>query len=206
MASLNNNSNDIGVALDHGCRITHGAGATIKHPFPDIMPDLTMHELSPSNASGFKGQLGFIEFNTSIRLPRHIHMRTDRSRLLDERIMVLHGVGMVEICGEIWVVASGSLADLPGGVPHTWTACPAGVRLPDGSVSEGRFTMVYEYEEPTSFFPTRSTRLVREVGEYEAWEGQGFGEIRFPLLRKEDVVEKARCVVGKEVARLKLAS
>lgn len=196
-------NDDVGVPFANGCRITHGSGANVKKPFKDI--DLTMHELSPSNSKGFRGQLGFIEFNPDLRLPRHIHMTPDRSRLLDERIMVLHGVGMVEIAGEIWVTASGTLADLAGGVPHTWTACPAGVRLPDGSVSEAKFTMVYEYEEPTSFFPTKSTRIVEDVGQYEAWEGEGFEEIRFPKLTKEEVVERARCVVNKEISGLALA-
>jgi quercetin dioxygenase-like cupin family protein len=90
------------------------------------MPDLVMNELSPGS-EGFSGQLGFIEFTSDIRLPRHIHMNVDRTRLIDERILVLHGVGLVEIAGKIWTVAPGSLAELAGGVPHTWTACPAGV-------------------------------------------------------------------------------
>ena len=196
-------SNDVGVTFENGCRITHGTAANVKKPFSDI--DLTMHELSPSNAKGFRGQLGYIEFDTDMRLPRHIHMTPDRTRLLDERIMVLHGVGMIEIAGEIWVTASGTLADLVGGVPHTWTACPAGVKLPDGSVSDGKFTMVYEYEEPTSFFPTKSTRIVKDVAEYEAWKGEGFEEIRFPKLSKEQVVEQAKCVVNRETSRLSLA-
>lgn len=197
------NTTDVGVSFPNGCRITHGSGANVKRPFKDI--DLTMHELSPSNSKGFKGQLGFIEFDVDCRLPRHIHMTPDKTRLLDERIIVLHGVGMVEIAGEIWVTASGTLADLVGGVPHTWTACPAGVKLPDGNVSAGSFTMVYEYEEPTSFFPTQSTRVVKDVGEYETWEGQSFEEIRFPKLTKQEVVEKARCVVDKEICNLTLA-
>ena len=103
---MTSNNDEIGVRFDNGCRIIHGTGANIKKPFPDIMPDLTMHELSPSNTKGFKGQLGFIQFTPSIRLPRHIHMTPDRTRLLDERILVLHGAGMVEIEGEIWVTAA----------------------------------------------------------------------------------------------------
>lgn len=131
-------------------------------------------------------------------------MTPDRSRLLDERIMVLHGVAMVEIAGEVWVTPPGTLADLIGGVPHTWTACPAGVKLPDGSISSGTFTMVYEYEEPTSFFPTKSTEIVTEVGQYQAWEGEGFEEIRFPRLSKEQVIDKAKCVFDREICRLTL--
>ena len=136
---------EVGVTFSNGCRISHGQGANIKKPFPEI--PLTMHELSPSNKKGFTGQLGFIPFSTELRLPRHIHMNSDKTKLVDERILVLSGVGAVEIAGKIYVTAPGTLVDAVGGVPHTWSACPAGVRLPDGTVSDGKFTMVYEYEE-----------------------------------------------------------
>ena len=63
-----------------------GQGANVKRPFSDI--DLTMHELSPSS-KGFKGQLGFIEFTSELRLPRHIHMDASKQQLVDERILVL---------------------------------------------------------------------------------------------------------------------
>lgn len=65
--SSKDQTNEVGVAFANGCRITHGNGANVKRPFKDI--DLTMHELSPSNSKGFKGQLGFIEFDTECRLP-----------------------------------------------------------------------------------------------------------------------------------------
>lgn len=195
-------SKDTGVTFDHGCRITHGTGANVKKPFPDI--DLTMHELSPANDKGFKGQLGFIEFTTDYRLPRHIHMSADRTRLVDERIMILHGVGLVEIAGDYFAVAPGSLVDTVGGVPHTFTACPAGVKLPDGTVSSGKFTMVYEYEEPTSFFPTMSTTVVRDPAQYDAWEGE-LEDIKFPKMTATDVVAKARVVFDTEITELTLA-
>lgn len=191
-----------GYKFDNGCRITHGTGANIKKPFEDI--DLTMHELTAGNPKGFSGQLGIIEFNTSLRLPRHIHMDLKQQRLTDERIMVLHGVGMVEIAGELWVVAPGSLVDAKGGVPHTWTACPPGVKLPNGYVSEGKFTMVYEYEEPTSFFPTSSTTPITDISQYKKFEGH-FDEIRFPKLSAEEVVSKGRIVVDKEIKSVILA-
>ncbi|CAK4033851.1 Hypothetical predicted protein [Lecanosticta acicola] len=192
----------VGVTFPSGCRITHGNGANIKKPFQDL--DLTMYELSPSNANGFRGQLGFIEFNTSYRLPRHIHMSSDRQRLVDERIMILHGVALVEIAGSVYVVAPGSLVDTVGGVPHTFTACPAGVRLPDGTVSSGTFTMVYEYEEPTSFFPTMSTEVVKDPVEYQAWEGS-LEEIRFPQLSAGDVIDIGKVVFNHELMGLHLA-
>ena len=193
-----------GLTFDNGCRITHGQGCNIKQPFPDMMPNLTMYELTPSNKVGFKGQLGFIEFDTSIRLPRHIHMTESKDRFLDERIMVLHGTGIVEIAGAYWVIAPGSLVDAVGGVPHTWSACPAGVKLPDGTVSDGRFTMVYEYEEETSFFPTRQTEVFKTPGEYEAYEGD-LDSIRFPAMRKEDVVQNAKIVFDREIQKVTLA-
>lgn len=99
-------------------------------------------------------------------------MDASKQKLVDERILVLNGVGLVEIAGKVYVgmfivsgsaviftaravvddlarvltghyiVAPGTLVDAIGGVPHTWTACPPGVKLPDGSVSKGTFTMV----------------------------------------------------------------
>ncbi|KAK3071419.1 hypothetical protein LTR53_008661 [Teratosphaeriaceae sp. CCFEE 6253] len=195
---------EVGVLLDNGCRITHGAAANVKKPFPDLMPGLTMHELSPSNSKGFQGQLGFIQFNTDIRLPRHIHMDAAKSRLVDERIMVLAGVGLVELAGEYYVVAPGSLVDAVGGVPHTWSACPAAVRLPDGTISDGTFTMVYEYEVSTSFFPTVSTSIAQDVSQYQPYEGD-LDDIRFPALSAQQVVHMASVVIGNEKAGLQLA-
>lgn len=199
---MSTTSPETGLKLPSNCRITHGQGANIKKPFQDI--SLTMYELSPSNTKGFRGQLGYIEFNVEYRLPRHIHMSSDRTRLVDERIMILNGVGLVEIAGDIYAVAPGSLVDTVGGVPHTFTACPAGVKLPDGTVSTGTFTMVYEYEEPTSFFPTKSTKVVTDPSEYDAWDGD-LEDIRFPKLTAEQVVEKGKVVFDKQLESLSLA-
>ena len=131
-------------------------------------------------------------------------MTASKDRFLDERIMVLHGTGIVEIAGTYWVVAPGSLVDAVGGIPHTWSACPAGVRLPDGTVSDGKFTMVYEYEEETSFFATQRTEVFKTPGEYEAYEGD-LDSIRFPVMSKEDVVQNAKIVFDREIQRVTLA-
>ncbi|EME47466.1 hypothetical protein DOTSEDRAFT_69412 [Dothistroma septosporum NZE10] len=195
-------AHDVGVTLPNGCNIAHGHGANVKKPFQDV--DLTMHELSPSNEQGYRGQLGFIEFTTEYRLPRHIHMSIDKTKLIDERIMILHGVGLVEIAGEYFAVAPGSLVTTVGGVPHTFTACPPGVRLPDGAVSTGTFTMIYEYEEATTFFPTQSTKVTADPAQYEAWEGS-LEDIRFPKMTAEQVVEKGHVVFNKEQMKLSLA-
>lgn len=193
---------ETGYAFSNGCRITHGAGAIIKRPFADM--DLTMTELSAGNPRGFSGQLGVIEFTTDTRLPRHVHIDAQRQHLADERILVLHGTAMVEIAGEIYVVAAKSLCHLAGGVPHTWTACPPGVRLPDGSVSTGVFTMVYEYERETSFFPTAATEPIMEASQYVAFTGD-FDEIRFPKLSAREVVEKGRIVFDRKLTGVSLA-
>ena len=131
-------------------------------------------------------------------------MTASKDRFLDERIMVLHGTGIVEIAGTYWVVAPGSLVDAVGGVPHTWSACPAGVRLPDGTVSDGKFTMVYEYEEETSFFATPRTEVFTTPGEYEAYQGD-LDSISFPVMSKEDVVQNAKIVFDREIQRVTLA-
>ena len=201
-AAASQNADDVGYTFSHGSRITHGSGANIKKPFDDI--DLTMHELSPSNERGFRGQLGFIEFTTDYRLPRHIHMSSDQTRLVDERIVILNGVALLEIAGEYYAVAPGSLVDTVGGVPHSFTACPAGVKLPDGSVSNGKFTMVYEYEEPTRFFPTVSTKVVKDVSEYKAWEGD-LDVIKLPKMNADQVVAKAQVIFDRQKCKLSLA-
>lgn len=103
------NDFEYGVKLDCGGIIIHGQGANIKQPFED-MP-VVMHELSPGkiggegvSSVGFGGQLGFIEFTTEMRLPRHVHIGPNKAthpdadqRLLVERILVLNGFAMVEV-------------------------------------------------------------------------------------------------------------
>ncbi|ETS79750.1 hypothetical protein PFICI_09603 [Pestalotiopsis fici W106-1] len=201
LSTANELATRLGYRFSNNCRITHGSGANVKKPFPEM--NLTMHELVAGSTKRFAGQLGFIEFSTDLRLPRHVHMDLDKKRLTDERIMVLHGAGMVEIAGEIYVVAPGSLVDAIGGVPHTWTACPPGIRLPDGTITNGKFTMVYEYEEPTAFFPTASAQPITDASQYQEFRGN-LDDIRFPVLSASEVVQRASIVFGKELLRLKL--
>lgn len=201
----------LGVKLENGTRVTHGSGANVKKPL-DGFP-VTMHELYTGYDDGdklsFEGQFGFIEFHPDCRLPRHVHMirdeETNKLRMLPERILVLNGVGITELCGEYYVVPAGSLVDIPPGVPHTWNACPAGVKLPDGTVSNGHFTMVYNYSEETSFFATEQTELLSAPEEYIPYKGD-LQNIRFPVMSREDVVSRARFVWNKELrADLELA-
>ena len=205
-ARRNIDLSETGLLLPNGCRVTHGAGATIKRPLPGV--DLEMHELYAGGAGAFGGQLGFIPFRSDYRLPRHVHMSDlhtseaegGKSRLLPERILALNGVALVELCGEVLVVAPGTLVDIPPGVPHTWTACPAGVRLPDGTCADGTFLMIYEYAEPTSFSPTASTRTLADAADYAGYP-DGATPIAFPEFSAADVVAKCACVIDTTLSR-----
>ena len=193
-----------GVLLPNKCRITHGTGANIKAPFPDI--PLVMHELHAGDDgdASFRGQFGFIPFTDRLRLPRHVHIDEGADgaerTLLAERILVLNGVGLTELNGEIVLVAPGSLVDIAPGVPHTWTACPAGVRLPDGGISDGSFLMIYEYSRRTGFFPIERTTSIASVADYERYTGD-LDSIRLPALTARQVVERASFVWDKAVGR-----
>jgi hypothetical protein len=198
------NTAQIGISLPNGTRVTHGTGGNIKRPLLGI--PLVMQEFylgaGPGDDLAFSGQFGVIEFNTECRLPRHVHIgqRSDGENdvLLPERILVLNGVGLTELGGEIFLVGPGSLVDIPPGLPHTWNACPPGIALPDGSVSTGHFTMVYNYSEPTRFYPTAQTGKLSEIGQYTAYEGD-FEKIRFPQLTLDDVVSTANFVWNRDI-------
>ncbi|OAL37640.1 hypothetical protein AYO20_03147 [Fonsecaea nubica] len=216
-----------GISLPNGCTIVHGQGANIKHPFRDI--PVEMHELDPGGSGGqraFSGQLGFIEFTTDFRLPRHVHIsssssssfsppststdtdthpetaqtETQTQKFIAERIVVLNGVALVELNGTIYVIPPKTLVTIAPGVPHTWTACPAGVSVPvsrgAGAAakvdSDGTFLMLYEYEEPTAFFPTRQTRTLGSVDEYERCDD--LEAIRIPRLSADEVLRRCSFV------------
>jgi hypothetical protein len=194
-----------GTKLECGAVIVHGEGAKIKRPFED-MP-LEMHELSAgvlgeeSTTCPFFGQLGFIEFTSEMRLPRHVHIGpngSDEQRLLAERILVLAGFAMVELCSELYVVPPNSMVHIPPGVPHTWTACPHGVDINAALdlvtqkplLTEGKFLMVYEYEAPTSFCPTKQTTVLESVDEYEAASEEELDALKIPALQSGEVNER----------------
>lgn len=211
---------DYGVKLNCGAVIIHGDGANIKKPFED-MP-LVMHELSPGNLGdnkgfcSFGGQLGFIEFNTDIRLPRHVHIGPNKAthpnaeqRLLAERILVLSGFAMVELCGELYVIPPKTLVHIPPGVPHTWTACPKGVDV-NAAVgivsqkewtSDGTFLMIYEYEDTTSFCPTKRTEILKSVEEYEQATEEELEAIMIPALSASEVHQRCWFAWNREVKR-----
>ncbi|KAH0847641.1 hypothetical protein AYO21_02929 [Fonsecaea monophora] len=214
-----------GITLPNGCTIVHGQGANIKHPFRDI--PVEMHELDPGGQRAFSGQLGLIEFTTDFRLPRHVHISSSSSspstsieadtdtdtrpataqaqtqKFIAERIVVLNGVALVELNGTIYVIPPKTLVTIAPGVPHTWTACPAGVSVPVAGgaaaaapaaqvYSDGTFLMLYEYEEPTAFFPTRQTRTLGSVDEYERCDD--LEAIRIPRLSADEVTRRCSFV------------
>ncbi|OAP62653.1 hypothetical protein AYL99_01880 [Fonsecaea erecta] len=208
-------SQSYGLTLPSGCTIVHGQGANIKHPFSDI--PVEMHELDPGSRRAFSGQFGFIEFSTDFRLPRHVHIAPpstssspslpEEQKFIAERIVVLNGVALVELNGQIYVIPPKSLVTIAPGVPHTWTACPAGVSVPvlqgttTGEVlSEGTFLMLYEYEEPTAFFPTRQTETLTRVDEYERCDD--LEAIRIPRLSADEVRQRCWFVWDRTVSKL----
>jgi hypothetical protein len=189
-----------GVEVPSGCRVTHGTAASIKTPF--TFTPVTMHELDPGvGGRAYRGQFGFIPFQAGFRLPRHVHIeeRDGReARLVAERILVVNGIALTELNGAIHVVAPGTLVEISPGVPHTWTAYPPGVRLPDGGVSDGQFLMIYEYSEPTAFYPTASTDPISNVSEYRPFIGD-FDVIRFPELDARRIADSATLIWNDEI-------
>lgn len=213
---------EYGILLENGSRIVHGTGANIKVPFQDLGFPVEMHELSAGSNSttrngnvSFGGQFGFIDFDTSVRLPRHVHIapvseKEGKQRFVSERILVLIGVALVEMNGEVYVIPPKTLVTIAPGVPHTWTACPAGVDVSaalgdDGGkgnvVSDGKFLMIYEYEEPTGFFPTKQTQTLREVNDYVRCPDEELEEIRIKAMGREEVVKDAWMVWGRTLGR-----
>jgi len=224
---------DHGYTLPNGSRISHQAGSITKTPFTDLGFPVDMHELS-ANASttldpetqrniSFAGQFGLIDFDTSVRLPRHVHIAppggTDvsKQKFVAERILVLNGMALVELNGQIYVIPPRTLVTIAPGVPHTWTACPPGISpamaFPeydadmltdmDRCVSDGKFLMVYEYEEETGFFPTRQTETLSKVSEYVRASDSELEGLRFPKLNAEQVLDEGWVVWGKECRRIR---
>lgn len=141
-----------------------------------------------------------------------------KQRFVAERILVLQGMAMTELNGEIYIIPPRTLVTIAPGVPHTWTACPAGVSpataFPeydadmlagvglDTCVSEGRFLMVYEYEEETGFFPTKQTQTLSSVKDYVKAEDSELEGLRFPAFSSEEVLEKGWFVWGGDCRRV----
>jgi len=201
------NTERTGFVLPNGCKAVHGTSADIKEPF--AFTPLSMHELDTGGGHAYHGQFGFIPFRDDFRLPRHIHIEErdgQDPQLVAERILVLNGVALTELAGEIYVAAPGTMVEIEPGIPHTWTACPPGVVLPDGIVSEGQFLMVYEYSGQTGFYPTRSTKPISSTAEYERYAGD-LEAIRFPGLSASEVIATGTLIWNNQTTKdLRLAN
>ncbi|MDD9746815.1 MULTISPECIES: hypothetical protein [Marinovum] len=191
-----------GFDLPNGSRVVHGTGAGIKTPFPQFT--LEMHELSRGGRP-FEGQFGMIPFCTEYRMPRHVHIGENpvsgEPELLAERILVMNGVGLLELAGVLYVLPPRTLIDIAPGLPHTWTACPEGLELPDGSVSTGRFDMIYQYERTTGFTPVRDCGLISRVEECRPHDGP-IEEVFFPRLSLTEVIAGADLVWSRDIIPL----
>jgi quercetin dioxygenase-like cupin family protein len=228
------------LAKHNNTSITHINAANSKSPLQSVGISVTMHELNhgftPSSQAShstlpslsqpldvsFSGQFGIIDFDTTIRLPRHVHI--SENHFTTERILVLNGTALVELNKQIYIIPPRTLVTIAPGVPHTWTACPAGLNISEALqwhrgdrsagtddlkaeslpteplISSGTFLMVYEYEEVTGFFPTEQTETLKNFGDYKRCDDME--RIRFPLLTAEEVGKSGWFVWGKDVWRV----
>ena len=229
-----------GVVLHDGVtRVVHGSAVDVRSAFP---PELgipgTLHLFTKGRAGGeasspaFCGAMGVFPFDTSMRMPRHVHVSPPVAvdalgrgpdpaagagdgaaaapRYIVEKVLAIAGIGLAELAGEIYVVPPMSMVLIGAGVPHSWTACPAGLDLRalgvagpdyDGElVSDGRFLATFEYEDATTFYPTAQTGRLAGTGEYV--HCADLHAIRFPALTVEEVVERAWFVWGTKVWKL----
>lgn len=72
----------------------------------------------------------------------------------------------------------------------------------DACVSEGRFLMVYEYEEETGFFPTSQTETLTDVKEYVRAPENELEGLRFKALSKDQLLENGWVVWGRECRKV----
>lgn len=121
--------------------------------------------------------------------------------------MVMEGVAVAELGGEFYVLPPHTLVLIGAGVPHTWTACPPGIDFgalgfstEEKVVSKGKFVAVFEYEAPTSFFPTAQTNTLATEEEYVRCDD--LHAIRIPAMTAEEIQRQAWFVWGKEIRKL----
>lgn len=107
------------------------------------------------------------------------------------------------------MIPPGSLVTTAPGVPHTWTACPAGVKIPTQNenngveetvISDGKFLMLFEYEQITGFFPTAQTKTLSSVENYVRCED--LESIRIPALTADQVRDRCWFVRDENVWRV----
>lgn len=94
-----------------------------------------------------------------------------------------------------------TLNDIAPGLPNTWTACPKGLELPDGTFSTGKFDMIYQYERPTGFTPVRDCAPVSRVDECQPYEGP-VEDVFFPEMTLAEVQERAQLIWNQNIMHL----
>jgi quercetin dioxygenase-like cupin family protein len=66
-------------------------------------------------------------------MPRHMHMAPKHENTgmeyVVEKIIVLNGVAIAELGGEVYVVPPKTMVTTARGVPHTWVAASPGLDL-----------------------------------------------------------------------------
>lgn len=184
------NSSDLGFSLENGTRIIHGDGSLVRsafHPGDGLPGTLQLFSLGHTldkSCPAFCGSNGLFEFDVTCRMPRHVHISTHHEQssqgsFATEKIIVLTGIAVAELAGEIYVVPPKTMVIIAPGVPHTWVAAPAGLDLHELGIasqdpgheiqvrpSDGTFLAVFEYDMPTTFFPTRQSHKLGNVTEY----------------------------------------
>ena len=209
---------EYGFYLANGTQIVHGRGALQRSAFPteaNVPGQLCI--LSPGHTADaqtprFNGPQGLFRFTTENRMPRHVHLASspasgDSKRFVVEKIVTLNGVALAELGDQIYVIPPNTLVIIGPGVPHSWVACPPGLDLlelgvsDERIVSDGQFLAVFEYEEPTGFFPTAQKETLRSEEDYARCED--LQNIRFPVMSLEQIRGTAKFVWGRSAASLR---
>ncbi|PVH72886.1 hypothetical protein DL98DRAFT_609475 [Cadophora sp. DSE1049] len=208
---------DYGFLLPSGTRIIHGDGSFLRNAYPPKMNiPATLRILNPGHTidpttPSWSGSMGIVEFNTTVRMPRHVHLAAKKhgtgQRLVAERITVIGGVAVTEQAGKLFVVPPNSMVIAAAGVPHAWTAAPPGIDFQalgisatEKLVSTGKFTAIFEYEDNTGFYATAQTDVIKKADDYV--QATDLQSIRIPELSIEQLKRKASWVWGREARRL----
>ncbi|KEF52324.1 uncharacterized protein A1O9_11564 [Exophiala aquamarina CBS 119918] len=215
---------DLGFSLSNGTRIVHGDGSIVRTAFPpsqNLPGTLQLFSLGHAmdkSCPAFCGSSGLFEFDTTCRMPRHVHISTpsdegSQPTFAVEKILVLNGIAVAELGGEIYVIPPKTLVIIAPGVPHTWVAAPEGLDLhelgvvPDSAgsgekvpTSEGTFLAVFEYNLPTTFFPTKQSHKLVDVTEYARCDD--LHSIRIPEFSIGALKKQAKFVWGRSCRKL----
>ncbi|KAH6645316.1 hypothetical protein BKA67DRAFT_110403 [Truncatella angustata] len=203
-----------GIELPHGSRIMHGKRVNTRNALPaELGVPGTLHIFNEGHAGDqaipcFGGAFGVFPFDTTVRMPRHVHISlgAENKRYVMEKILVMNGVALAELAGELFVIPPMTSVLIAPGVPHTWTAAPKGLDLQELGVcdstivSEGKFDAVFEYEDKTGFFPTAQTQRLHDIADYEACDL--VEPIRIPEISIKDIIKSAWFVWDGNIRKL----